>query len=268
MLECGDTTTIAWTVGGGSVASDVEILFSSDGGASFASLVGSTPNDGSHDVTVPMDLTSMGRIMLEPSSECFFSVSDEFSVVDTTDPTIIAPADVQAECTSPAGTPVGLGTPTVSDLCDPSVDIINNAPTLFPLGDTTVTWTATDDSSHSDTDTQTVTVVDTTPPEVFCNAPTTIVPLDAPISFTATATDVCDAAPAVTITGFDCFKLTKKGKRIDKTESCVVTLAGDTITILDSGGVNDHIEWTVVATDASGIQTVEICEVLIENPGR
>lgn len=268
VLECGDTTPVAWTVGGGSVASDVEILFSSDDGASFSSLVASTANDGSHNVTVPTDLTSKGRIMLEPSSECFFCVSGKFSIVDTLAPAITAPADALAECTSPAGTPVAIGTPSVNDLCDASLDVSNDAPALFPLGDTIVEWTAVDDSGNAAADTQTLTVVDTTPPQAFCNAPATITPAQTPVSFTATAVDVCDAAPSVVITGFDCFTFTRKGRRIDKTGSCEVAIVGDTITIVDSGGVNDQIEWTVVATDGSGNATQLTCAVLVENPGK
>jgi len=147
--------------------------------------------------------------------------------------------------------------------------ISQEPPGPYPLGMTGVTLVVSDEFGASDSCEAKVTVEDTEAPLVVCNAPrtNTITPPDAPISFTASAMDNCGVA-SVEITDFDCFKFTKKGKRIDKTESCVVTLAGDTITILDSGGVNDHIEWTVVATDASGIQTVEICEVLIENPGR
>ena len=84
-----------------------------------------------------------------------------------------------------------------------------------------------------------------------------------PILFKATATDIVDADPDVTITAFDCFKVSKRGKRTDKTESCVIAIADDTITIFDSGGQGDHIEWTVVATDASGNQTQLACEVVV-----
>ncbi|GAG44589.1 unnamed protein product, partial [marine sediment metagenome] len=52
-----------------------------------------------------------------------------------------------------------------------------------------------------------ITVVDTTPPQAFCNAPPTIVPVHKPILFKATATDIGDADPDVTITAFDCFKV-------------------------------------------------------------
>jgi hypothetical protein len=92
-------------------------------------------------------------------------------------------------------------------------------------------------------------------------------PPDAPISFVATAVDICAGDPQVTITGFDCFQFTHKGKRIDKTGSCSVAISGDTITISDSGGVNDRIGWTVVVTDDSGNVGQKTCEVLVANPG-
>jgi len=96
--------------------------------------------------------------------------------------------------------------------------------------------------------------------EIDCNAPETIFAPDAPISFTATATNTDD----VVITGFDCLRVTKKGKDVDKKESCVVAIdPSDTITILDSGGVGNQITWTVEATDAAGnvINIEEPCQV-------
>ena len=44
------------------------------------------------------------------------------------------------------------------------ISITNDAPDSFPLGETTITWTATDSSGNSATATQTVSVVDTTSP--------------------------------------------------------------------------------------------------------
>ena len=137
----------------------------------------------------------------------------------------------------------------------------------YELGETEVTLTVTDPFGESDSCTATVTVVDETPPEVLCNAPETIVPPDAPISFMATASDNCGVS-SVEIVDYDCYKYTKKGKRIDKTESCVIDVVGDTITILDSGGVDDHITWTIIATDESGNTTETSCEVLVVNPGK
>ena len=88
------------------------------------------------------------------------------SIVDTTDPDITAPADVTAECAAPEGTPVDLGDPIVNDICDPNPVVANDAPALFPLGATNVTWTATDASDNVGQDVQVVTIEDTTPPEI------------------------------------------------------------------------------------------------------
>jgi hypothetical protein len=111
-----------------------------------------------------------------------------------------------------------------------------------------------------------VLVVDTTPPTINCNAPSTIVPPDAPISFNATATDICVGAIDAEIIAFDCFTFAKKGKRIDKTQSCEVAIAEGTITILDSGGVDNRIIWEVGAIDDSGNTNKITCEVLVINP--
>ena len=86
------------------------------------------------------------------------------------------------------------------------------------------------------------------------------------MTFTASATDTCDLTVPATVTEFDCFKLTKKGKRIDKTESCVVQTSGASLQILDSGGVGDHITWTVQATDASGNRAETQCSLVVERP--
>ena len=103
------------------------------------------------------------------------------------------------------------------------------------------------------------------PPE--CNAAPTIVPPDAPISFTATATDICgNVTPE--INGYDCHFVNPAGKVVDKTESCVVTFSGDTITISDSGGVGDLITWTIETIDASGNPAEIECEVEVVNPGK
>ena len=262
-LECGGTANVQWTVGGGSIAPNLAIQSSTDDGNSFATLVASTANDGSESVTVPKTLTSQGRLKLAPIDACFFNVSQRFSIVDTLAPTITAPSAVIAECTSPLGTPVSLGTPTATDLCDSNLTVSNNAPPLFPLGTTSVAWTATDDSSHQSSATQSVTVQDTTPAVISCNAPPTIVPSDAPISFTATAVDVCDAAPVATVTGFRCYTVNGSGKVTDKGESCVVTFSGSSIRIANPGGINNTIEWTVNATDGSGNASSKTCSVQV-----
>ena len=109
---------------------------------------------------------------------------------DTVAPSISAPADVTKEATGPF-TPADLGTATVSDNVDTDPTVTNNAPAAgFPLGVTTVTWTATDDSGNSATATQKVTINDTTAPSI--NAPE-----DKVATATGTLTAVSLGSPSV-----------------------------------------------------------------------
>jgi hypothetical protein len=78
------------------------------------------------------------------------------------------------------------------------VTVTSNAPAVFPLGTTTVTFTATDDAGNSSTATTTVTIVDTTPPiinAVTAN-PSTLWPPNhklRPVVLSVDVSDICDA---------------------------------------------------------------------------
>ena len=121
---------------------------------------------------------------------------------DTTPPELTVPADVTAEQTSAAGTAVAIGEATATDNVDADVTITNDAPAVFPLGETVVTWTATDDAGNVATATQKVTVVDTTEPELTLPADATAEQTSAAGTAVeigaATATDLCDADVAIT----------------------------------------------------------------------
>jgi len=94
------------------------------------------------------------------------SATQTVTIVDTTSPSITAPGSITMEATSSDSNIVTLGNPVSSDLVDiPSIS--NNAPNLFPLGETIVTWTAIDTSGNISQATQTVTIVDTTSPELI-----------------------------------------------------------------------------------------------------
>ena len=94
------------------------------------------------------------------------SATQTVTIVDTTSPSITVPDSIMMEATSADSNIVILGNPVSSDLVD-TPSISNNAPDLFPLGETVVTWTATDTSGNSASATQTVTIVDTTAPELI-----------------------------------------------------------------------------------------------------
>lgn len=125
----------------------------------------------------------------------------DVTVVDTTDPVVTAPSDVTAECESPTGTSVAIGTGAAVDVCDPTLTIDNDGPAVYPLGDTTVTWTSSDDDGNEGSDTQTVTVEDTTPPDLNVALSETV--LWSPdhklveIEATIDVSDICDGSPTV-----------------------------------------------------------------------
>ncbi|WP_110514367.1 reprolysin-like metallopeptidase [Herpetosiphon llansteffanensis] len=72
--------TITWNVANTTAApvscANVEILFSSNGGSSFSSLLASTPNDGSQAVTIPNTATTQARIKVRCANNVFFDLSN------------------------------------------------------------------------------------------------------------------------------------------------------------------------------------------------
>jgi hypothetical protein len=127
------------------------------------------------------------------------------TVVDTRAPTITV-SDGSAEALGPDGAPVSY-TVTASDIVDTSLTITCSAASgsVFALGATTVTCTATDDSNNSASDTGTMTVADTTPPTVQQHPDITVTAQSstgAVVHFTVTASDnpPVDLNPAVTCT--------------------------------------------------------------------
>ncbi|HSR68141.1 MAG TPA: hypothetical protein VLU25_09370 [Acidobacteriota bacterium] len=260
MAVCADVTV------------DVDPLPDTSCSASAASIDGGTFDPDGDMITIvesPSPPYSLGDTMVTLSVTDALGLSDECSatvtVEDNTDPLITAPDDIlNLECTSPMGTPADLGMPTVADSCPTMTS--NDAPALFPLGNTAVTWTATDSSGNSASDTQLVQVVDTTEPVIACNSPATITPPDAPISFSATATDVCAGDVTAQITAYGCASINGAGKVIDKTESCIVSFQGDTVTIDDVGGVGTTIFWDVTASDGNGNTATTTCQVQVAHP--
>ncbi|SVC72299.1 uncharacterized protein METZ01_LOCUS325153, partial [marine metagenome] len=100
------------------------------------------------------------------------------TVVDTTAPEVSIPSDIVAEAVGISNNSVELGIATAVDIMG-VVSISNNAPGFYPIGETTITWTAIDLAGNSATATQTVTIVDTTAPSI-----------SAPDSVTVEATSV------------------------------------------------------------------------------
>ena len=107
------------------------------------------------------------------------TASQTVTVIDNTPPIVTAPA--ANSYTGPGATSCGvtvtdldttLGTATASDNC-PGASVARNgvpAGNFFPVGATTLTYSATDAHGNTSEATQLVTVIDNTPPQISCQA--------------------------------------------------------------------------------------------------
>ncbi|MFK7002517.1 secretion protein [Flavobacterium covae] len=92
----GTSQLITWNVAGttanGVNCSNVDILWSTNNGATWTTLLAGTPNDGSENITIPNTATTTGRIMVKGSNHIFFDVNNanitvNLSTSDTIPPT-------------------------------------------------------------------------------------------------------------------------------------------------------------------------------------
>ncbi|MDC8103854.1 reprolysin-like metallopeptidase [Chryseobacterium sp. PTM-20240506] len=76
----GTSQTVTWdvagTTGNNVNAANVDILWSTDSGNTWTTLLAGTPNDGSQAVTIPNASTTTGRIMVKGSNHVFFDVNN------------------------------------------------------------------------------------------------------------------------------------------------------------------------------------------------
>ena len=109
------------------------------------------------------------------------------TVLDITNPLITAPADIITTVnTGCSATGIVLGSPVVSDNCLVA-SFSSNAPTIFPIGTTVVTWTVLDGLGNASSATQNVVVSDVTAPIVVTQN----------ISITLDATGITTITPAM-----------------------------------------------------------------------
>jgi Ca2+-binding RTX toxin-like protein len=131
------------------------------------------------------------------------------TIIDTTVPSITSPDSIIAEATSADSNVVELGNVIYNDLVDIG-SITNDAPDFFPVGETIITWTATDSSGNSSTATQTVTIIDTTAPVLTVpeNVAISAFSLEKEVDVgTALTTDLVDYMPTVTNNAPEIFPL-------------------------------------------------------------
>jgi len=166
-------------------------LWESDLGAANDLVVDFAVPLGSHEFTLTVDDGNGG----------VDSDSMTVTVVDDSPPVLVGSFDsITAECTSPDGTPVSLPEITAEDNCDASVPVANDASSLFFLGVTTVTFSASDAAGNRSESQLEVEITDTTGPDInmLTASPEVLWPPNhkmREVSITAVANDSCDPGP-------------------------------------------------------------------------
>lgn len=189
----------------------------------FVLLADSTTTDTTSTDTIPTDTTTTIPETTDTTSTTVTdTTSTDTTTTDTTSSTTttvpvdnppsftIVPPDVSVEANGPNGSTVNYTKPTAVDDQDGPrpVTCSPDAGSTFPLGQTTVTCSATDSAGHSAQATFMITVHDTTPPSlvvpaahsVYATSPLGVSDSDpAVVGFVqaASATDIVDPHPVV-----------------------------------------------------------------------
>lgn len=190
------------------------------------------------------------------------------TIVDTTPPDVNAGPDVTVEAESPAGTEVTLHG-TATDICSAQLNLTwtednvtlgteENLTHTFSLGTHTVTFSATDLSGNVGSDNVTVTVTDTTPPEINANAtPNVLWPPNhkyVQIKINVTASDIADPAPRIKLVSVKSNE-PDNGKGDGNTINDIIVVNNCTLSLrAERSGTGTGRTYTVTyqATDTSG----------------
>jgi hypothetical protein len=196
------------------------------------------------------------------------------TVTDHQPPTITAPptVTVNTDAGSCLASNVVLGAPTVGDNCAGAGPPTNNAPPVFPLGQTIVTWAIRDAAGNTATATQIVRVTDnqaptiTAPPSVSASTGTDATSCGAVVSDaalgTATANDTCGNA-TLTRTGVPAGNLFPVGTTIlmwTATDG-----SGNTATSTQTVTVSDNTAPTVTCPATMTAAVNASCQAAVPN---
>lgn len=180
------------------------------------------------------------------ADECGNGISQDqtIEVVDTTPPVLTIPVDVTIQCDA-SSAPTDTGQATATDDCDVAPSIAHNDDTsgltgCNGTGTLVRTWTATDACSNSVSDTQFITIVDTTNPSITCPVDATLeCPADTSVAAngSATGTDACGSVAIASSDGSvsNCGNTETITRTWTATDDCgSFTTCDQTITVVDT----------------------------------
>jgi Bacterial Ig-like domain/HYR domain len=193
VLTVPSTITAEATSSAGAAVSFTGLSATDTEDGNLTSAIQCTPASGSTfalgNTTVNCSVTDSGGL----SDSGSFTVT----VVDTTAPELTLPGNITREATGPNGAAVTYSA-TASDLVDGNMGDADCTPAsgaTFPIDTTTVECSATDAAGNTATDSFTVTVQDTTAPELTLPGNITreaTGPSGAAVTYSATASDLVD----------------------------------------------------------------------------
>lgn len=246
----------------------------------------STSNTDDESVTVDLSAGSYAARVFGSGAGSCNRYAMSVNATDVTPPEVTAPAPVTLECNSPGGIPgsdpeiqAWIASATAEDECEgPIDDISNDAPGFFPSAcppgnATTVTFSASDSVDNVGVDSSTVTVVDTTGPEVSCAVTTPVLwPPNhgmVDVGLTFAATEICDAAPlaiGVTVLSDEHPAHEAGSGGSQHCPDATVEADGTVLLRAERSGSGDGRVYTieVSATDSCG--NVGVCQVAVEVP--
>lgn len=145
--------------------------------------------------------TTAVQLTVTDPKGAFAQANANVTVADTTPPAISCPADITvSNATGTCSASVSVGAATATDNCSPTVSIggvrSDGQPlsALYPVGTTTIVWTATDAAGNSSNCSQKITVKDTETPSLTVPGPIVVEfasDAGAAVGFTVTSADNC-----------------------------------------------------------------------------
>ena len=223
---------------------------------------------------------------------CSDSISVLVNFIEDTEAPVITECATEVNVLADAGvceaSGVDLGMPVATDNCPAELTIENNAPEVFPLGQTIVTWTITDASNNSTQCEQIVNVTDDQAPVITeCAAPVTV-SADAGVCFATqvnlgmpVATDNCDSELSMENNAPETFELGEttvtwtitdaSGNSVECTQTVTVTDdENPVVEAIEDININSDPDIcgaivnfeTIIATDNCEISTIEVTEGL------
>ena len=254
----GSSQTVTWVVGGttanGVNCANVDILLSTDAGATWSTLLAATPNDGTQAVTIPNTPGTTNRIMVKGTNHIFFDVSNTnftitSGVTDTvapTAPTLAASGTTQTTTNLSWSGATDNVAVTAYDVYKDGVFFGSTTSATFAVSGLTASTTyaftvkAKDAAGNASVVSNTVSVT-TLAPVVDTTAPTAPTLSASGTTLTTTNLSWSGATDNVAVTGYDVYK---DGVLLGSTATTTYAVSGLT--------ASTTYAFTVQAKDAAG----------------